>query len=227
MTTKTFAGICVAVLLFLGVNATGVGPVTTIARAQSSTRDADGGDSRVQQGFAINPVELNLAGKNRALVGVGSYIVNGAAQCDGCHNPGPGNNSWLPGNDPFFGQPAVVNPVGYMGGGRDFQTLGQTHIITRNITPDINGLPGGRTYEEFRLIMTTGVDLDHIHPPCTGAPAPGCIPAPNDGNLLLGMPWPYFQYLTEYELRAIYEYLTAIPCVPGPPRPSLLHNDCP
>src|ERR1700683_687836 len=122
----------------------------------AQSMDGDREESRIQQGFAMNPVPLDLARKNHALVGSGSYIVNGAANCDGCHNPGPGNNSWLPGGDPFFGEPAVVNPVGYMGGGRDFQTLGVTHIITRNITPDRNGLPAGRTFEDFRLIMRTG-----------------------------------------------------------------------
>jgi hypothetical protein len=222
MTMKTRAALVLAAL-FIPSNAIRLGTLPGIARAQS----ADSEESRVQQGFAISPVQLNLAGKNRALVGSGSYIVNGPAFCDGCHNPGPGNNSWFPGGNPFFGQPAIVNPVGYMGGGRDFQTIGLTHIITRNITPDINGLPAGHTFEEFRLIMRTGIDLDHIHPTCPGPPAVGCLPAPNDGNLLQGMPWPYYQYLTDHDLRAIYEYLTAIPCVSGPPAPNLLHNDCP
>jgi hypothetical protein len=33
-------------------------------------------ESRIQCGFEITPVPLNLEGKNRALVGLGSYIVN-------------------------------------------------------------------------------------------------------------------------------------------------------
>ena len=33
-------------------------------------------ESKIQQGFAIAPVPLDLRGKNRALVGLGSYIVN-------------------------------------------------------------------------------------------------------------------------------------------------------
>jgi hypothetical protein len=40
------------------------------------------------------------------------------------------------------------------------------------------------------------------------------------------MPWPDFQDMTEHDLRAIYEYLSAIPCIAGPPAPSPLHNDC-
>jgi hypothetical protein len=184
-------------------------------------------ESRIEIGFAISPVPLNLAGKNRALVGLGSYIVNGPTACNDCHNPGPGNNSWLPGGEPFNGEPPTVNPVGYMGGGRDFQTIGLTHIIARNITPDASGLPAGLTFEEFRLVMRTGVDLDQIHPTCSGPATSTCLPPPRDGHVLQGMPWAYFKYFTDEDLRAVYEYLTAIPCVAGPPAPSLLHHDCP
>jgi hypothetical protein len=28
------------------------------------------------------------------------------------------------------------------------------------------------------------------------------------------------------DIRAIYEYLSATPCIEGPPYPSVLHNDC-
>jgi hypothetical protein len=40
------------------------------------------------------------------------------------------------------------------------------------------------------------------------------------------MPCPDFQHLSTREVRAIYEYLGAIPCIEGPPAPSVLHNDC-
>src|SRR6187397_2399221 len=33
--------------------------------------------SKIQEGFAIAPVPLDVDGKNKALVGLGSYIVNG------------------------------------------------------------------------------------------------------------------------------------------------------
>jgi len=39
--------------------------------------DDDGDEqSKIARGFAIAPVPLNLKKKNRALVGLGSYIVN-------------------------------------------------------------------------------------------------------------------------------------------------------
>jgi hypothetical protein len=48
-------------------------------------RDRDR-DSRIKIGYLINPVHLNLEGKNRALVGLGSYIVNAQAGCNDCHS---------------------------------------------------------------------------------------------------------------------------------------------
>ena len=81
--------------------------------------DDDDTSSRIKIGFAIAPVPLNLEGKNRALVGLGSYIVNAQQGCNGCHSAGPATE-FLPGNNPYFGQPAKVNPATYLGGGRDF-----------------------------------------------------------------------------------------------------------
>jgi hypothetical protein len=55
----------------------------------------------------------------------------------------------------------------------------------------------------------------------------GCYPAsvPFDGDLLQIMPWPSLRHMTQHELRAIYEYLGAIPCITGPTM-GVLHNDC-
>jgi hypothetical protein len=62
----------------------------TAALTHSTTgKAAAGGDdseSRIQKGFASAPVNLNLTGKNRALVGLGSYLVNTAGDCNGCHH---------------------------------------------------------------------------------------------------------------------------------------------
>src|SRR5215472_9076776 len=86
------------------------------ARAHADDNDTD---SRIQIGFKIAPVPLNLAGKNRALVGLGSYIVNAQGDCNGCHSAGP-PTEFAPGGNPYFGQPTQVNPATYLGGGRDF-----------------------------------------------------------------------------------------------------------
>jgi len=182
----------------------------------------DDSDSRIEQGFEIAPVQLNLEGKNRALVGLGSYIVNAQADCNGCHSAGPASEFAMGGN-PYFGQPEKINPATYLGGGRDFGELvpppgiGSAHIISRNLTPTPKtGLPeGDRTFEEFLTILRTGKDFDHMHPTCTGAPNSGCIPKPFEGDLLQIMPWPIQQHMTDHDIRAIYEYLRAIPCVQG------------
>jgi hypothetical protein len=184
---------------------------------------ADDNESEIQQGLAIAPVTLNLAGKDRALVGLGSYIVNAQADCNGCHTSAPLNRpdlEWVPLRVPYFGQrPTQVNPKYYLGGGQHFTLIpGLPDIISRNLTPDKTGRPeGGRSFEEFVQILRTGVDLDHLHPN---------LPSPFDGSLLQIMPWPTFQNMTDHDLRAIYEYLSAIPCIAGPPAPDPLHNDC-
>ena len=194
-------------------------------KAQSSDSD-----SRIQLGFENSPVPLHLKGKNRGLVGLGSYLVNVAYDCNICHNPGPGNNQFVAGGNPFFGEPKIINQATYLGGGRSFGPVvagPSANIIARNLTPDKTGLPlGGETFEEFLLIMRTGVDLDHLHPTCVGVINSGCVPPPFNGDLLQVMPWYSLQNMTDHDLRATYEYLSAIPCVAGPQAPSQLHHDC-
>ena len=95
-------------------------------------------------------------------------------------------------------------------------------IVSRNLTPDKTGLPeGGHTLAQFTQILRTGVDMDNLHPTCTNAsPTPfpaNCIPPPVDGSRLQVMPWPDFQDMTEQDLRAIYEYLSALPAIMPPP----------
>jgi hypothetical protein len=189
-------------------------------RGRAEDRD-DESDSRIEQGFKIAPVHLNLEGKNRALVGLGSYIVNAQADCDGCHSAGP-RTEFAMGGNPYFGQKEKVNPATYLGGGRDFGELvpppgiGSAHIISRNLTPDKSGLPeGGNDFSTFLAILRTGKDFDGLHPTCTGAPNPGCVPKPFNGELLQIMPWPIQKNMTDHDIRAIYEYLKAIPCIQG------------
>jgi hypothetical protein len=192
--------------------------------------DEDRNESKIRRGFEIAPVPLNLEGKSRALVGLGSYIVNAQGDCNGCHSAGP-PTEFVPGGNPYFGQPEKLNPATYLGGGRDFGPYpapnSPLHIISRNLTPDRTGMPeGGHTFSEFVQIIRTGKDFDHLHPTCTGVPNANCVQPPFDGDLLQIMPWPIYKNMTDHDLRAIYEYLSAIPCIAGPPAPSPLHNDC-
>jgi len=179
-------------------------------RGRAANGDDDDSESRIKTGFAIAPVKLNLVGKNRALVGLGSYIVNGSGDCNGCHH-GPAGE-FADGGDPFKGQPKVINKTAYLAGGTPL--FGP--FLPRNLTPDKTGLPeGGASFEEFRDIMRTGLDPDQAHP--------------QFGPYLQVMPWPNFQNMTDHDLRAIYEYLSAIPCregdpgLPGTPHP---HGRC-
>jgi hypothetical protein len=179
-------------------------------------------ESRIRRGFDIAPVPLNLQGKNRALVGLGSYLVNAVGDCNGCHSAGP-PTEFVSGGNPYFLSPPFggkteINTATYLGGGRDFGPVGSVpHLYSRNLTPDRTGLPeGGHTYEEFVEIMRQGTDFDHVHPNCTAPGIPtNCFAPPFNGNLLQIMRWPFFRNMTDHELRAMYEYLSAIPCNPG------------
>lgn len=160
--------------------------------------DDDDGDPRVAQGFAIAPVPLDLHGKNRELVGLGSYLVNATGGCNDCHTSPP----FADGGDPFLGQDKQINTAGYLAGGTAFGPF-----VSRNLTPRANGLPANLTFGQFRTTIRTGADLKH-RPPFV----------PSEANdLLQVMPWPVYQDLTERDLRAIYEYLRAIPSLPSPP----------
>jgi hypothetical protein len=205
----------------------------------------DGNDSlasRVAIGFQIAPVKLsfNNSPAEYNLVGLGSYIVNGQADCNGCHNsPDLGGEFVIPAGMPYFLSPpkvkSMVNPAAYLGGGTDFgQYPGPgpfPDIVARNLTPDWTGLPeGGHSYRDFLTIIRTGKDFDKIHPTCTGAPTGSCLPAPFDGSLLQIMPWPTFANMSDYDLQAIYEYLRAIPCISHkgtPGLPANIYNTCP
>ena len=205
------------------------GLLTSSTRGQALPSEKDCEEWQVRRGFEIAPVPLRLTGKDPTLVGLGSYIVNAHAACNDCHDAGP-VTQYANGGNPYFGQPKTINPATYLGGGQDFGPLvpGSAHIISRNLTPDKTGRPeGGRSYAEFREILKTGIDLDHLHPTCAnGVVNENCVPPPFDGNLLQIMIWPTLQNMSDREIRAIYEYLSAIPCVAGPPAHSPLHNDC-
>jgi hypothetical protein len=192
---------------------------------------ADDDRSLVELGIKIAPVPLNLAGKDRDLVGYGSYLVNAVSNCNSCHSAGP-PTQYTSGANPYFldQNPTMINPATYMGGGNNFGKVGPPStpdIISRNLTPDKTGMPvGGRTFEEFRKIMRTGIDLDHLHPNCASTITTNCFPPPTDGSLLQIMPWPNFQHISDYDLRAIYTYLSAIPCLSTGKPGDELYNDC-
>jgi len=156
--------------------------------------DRDRDASQVRRGFQIVPagVFLNLHGKNRELVGLGSYIVN-TTGCNDCHT----YPSYLKGGDPFLGQAEVINFPQYMTGGRQFGPF-----TSANLTPDGAGRPAGLTLREFIQTIRTG---HNPHDP--------------KGQILQVMPWPVFGKKTDGDLTAVYEYLRALPSLPDNPKP--------
>jgi hypothetical protein len=146
-------------------------------------------ESKVKQGFAIAPVELNLQGRNRALVGLGSYIVNAQGGCVDCHT----SPTYVAGGDPYKGEPKTINKANYLAGGRSFGP----GVTSANLTPDPNSpLTEEQRYADFVKSMRTGVK-------------------PTGGYLQV-MPWPVFQDMTDRDLKAIFEYLQAIPYAKTP-----------
>jgi hypothetical protein len=160
---------------------------------------------RIIRGYQINPVPLNLRGKDLALVGLGSYNVNAKGGCNDCHT----SPSFAAGGDPFMGEPKKINAARYLAGGALFGPPGDPNTpVSRNLTPRAStGLPAGLTYEQFRKTIRTGEDLKHRPPFAPSA----------EKDLLQVMPWPVYQDMTERDLRAIYEYLRAIPSLPSTP----------
>jgi hypothetical protein len=152
---------------------------------------AQGGDSRIQRGYQIAPVPLDVAGLNPALVGLGSYIVNAQGGCNDCHTAPP----YAAGGDPFAGQPTIINAAGYLAGGQEFGPF-----TSRNLTPRApSGRPAGLTLAQFIEVMREGTDFKNVHPQIS--------------LLLQVMPWPVYGQMSDRELQAIYEYLSAIPCI--------------
>ncbi len=67
-------------------------------------------------------------------------------------------------------------------------------VLSANLTPDASGLPNGIKFEDFFSLIRTGHDSED--PP---------------GQVLQVMPWPVLRNMTRHDIRAIYEYLRAIP----------------
>jgi hypothetical protein len=160
------------------------------AVVRADDRDRHDGDSRVQIGLEYarrQGIALHVRGRDRETVGLGSYLVNAVGGCNDCHTAPPYTS------DPyaFLGAPKQVNVACYLAGGQAFGPF-----VSRDITPFEDDKPAGLTFKKFLHVMRTGEDPDH------------------PGQVLQVMPWPVYQAMSDDDLRAIYEYLSAIPPVP-------------
>ena len=187
-------GCLVVVLLSPNLRPAASKPAAVVASHDDHDDDEnDISESEVRQGLRIAPVPLDLRHRNRALVGLGSYIVNAQGGCNDCHT----NPSYLPGGDPHLGQPEHINGPCYLSGGQHFGPF-----VSRNLTPNAQGLPAGLTFDEFLNIIRTGIDDDNLPPH---------VPPPPAQDLLQVMPWPVYGKMSRLDLRAVYEFLSAIP----------------
>jgi len=166
-------------------------------RGQTYDSQSEDSESKVQRGFAISPVQPDLDGKNPSLVGLGSYIVNSQGGCNDCHTC-PSYVGHSAADNPFvsggslsdIAKPGPVNKSNYLAGGVHFGPF-----VSKNLTPDPQqgNRPEGLTLDEFMTVMKTGHDPDQ------------------PGHILQVMPWPVFRHMTDRDLQAIYEFLSAIP----------------
>ena len=122
----------------------------------------------VQIGYAIAPVPLNLEGKSseqRRLVGLGSFIVNAQADCNGCHTAGgPPNFNYANNGNPYFlNQPlgTKTDPTTYLAGGTPF---GQAVPSSASV----GGFPSGSVPPSY---PPDGYPID----PATGFPYAGPV----------------------------------------------------
>jgi hypothetical protein len=119
----------------------------TLESASSVGSDEEeAGDSsfraRAQRGLEISPVPLHTSGlthEQKLRVGLGSYIVNGTADCGGCHS----------------------SPAGFLSGGNPFFLDRAGHVVwSRNLTPDATtGM--ALTEAQFFEVIRTGKDFHH------------------------------------------------------------------
>src|SRR6516165_10752346 len=99
------AGLAVAISTFAVIALAGMMLVSSSqVRAQNNNNQGNDDESKIQQGFASAPVPLNLVGKDRALVGLGSYIVNAQGDCNGCHAVDP-SVEFTPNGNPYLLSP--------------------------------------------------------------------------------------------------------------------------
>lgn len=200
------------------------------AAAQVSAEE----QAEIVTGWRIAPSFIHAQGKDPALVGLGSFIVNAQADCNGCHTPDPANEYKATGNPYFLSPPnsgsAAYNQATYLAGGQNFGPVGPgivldptsplyggpglgPNIISRNLTPDNTGNPeGGNDLQTFMTILRTGHDFDKVHPICGGGVTDNCYSAPVNGAVLQVMPWPLYRHMTDRQILAIWTYLSTVPC---------------
>jgi len=159
------------------------------------------------RGLAISPVVLDAPGERGAddgrldrSLGVGSYVANALAHCNDCHTH--------PDRTP---DGAHVNTASFLTGGTVFTTppplrplTGYVRATSANLQGSNHGFfqEAGDSFARFQAIIRTGTLVDETPPRPLAFPM--MLVAPNLAKLL------------EPDLRAVYDYMKAVPPTGGP-----------
>jgi hypothetical protein len=137
------------------------GMINTPRRVQAQDEGNGDEDQLVRIGFAIAPVPLSLEGKNleqRRLVGLGSFIVNAQADCNGCHTGGaPPNFNYANNGNPYFlNQPlgTKTDPTTYLAGGSPFGQAVPSSASVGGFPP--GSIPSSYPPDGYPIDPTTG-----------------------------------------------------------------------
>jgi hypothetical protein len=68
------------------IAALGAGVLLFLSQTTFAANERRDFDPRVSAGFGLAPESLRVRGRDVELVGLGSYIVNGARGCNDCHD---------------------------------------------------------------------------------------------------------------------------------------------
>jgi hypothetical protein len=116
----------------------------------------------------------------------------------------------------------AIDPSTFLAGGQSFGL-----VLSKNLTPAPNGnvqsptestpyyAEGGIDWITYWGVLHNGVDIDSVLTQCNPGSATvpaGCVAAPTNAYLLQVMPWPAIRLLTDSDLNAVWQYLSAIPC---------------
>jgi hypothetical protein len=137
------------------------GVMNTPGHVQAQDEENNDEDQLVHIGYTIAPVPLNLERKNneqRRLVGLGSFIVNAQADCNGCHTGGaPPNFNYSSNGNPFFlNQPlgTKTDPTTYLAGGSPFGPAVPSSASVGGFPP--GSIPSSYPPDGYPIDPTTG-----------------------------------------------------------------------
>ncbi len=124
------------------------------------------------------------------------------------------------GTRPDGGAAFELDQSTFVAGAQNFGT-----VDSKNLTPSTNSKPssfapfkvnyaaGGMDWITFWATLHNGVDIDKLFNQCPGTGAPnGCAKAPVNAGQLQVMPWAVVRQMTDSDLNAVWQYLSAIPC---------------